>query len=514
MKPILYLSLFLFSCAHIVPPEGGKRDTQAPKVLKTIPEQNSLNVKPSKLTLYFDEFIDLKEARKNISLTPDIDFYPSFKIIKKRLYLELPSDSFKNNTTYTLNFGKSIVDINESNVLEDYTFSFSTGNQLDTLSIFGTVVKVKENKSIENALVLFKKTDNDLRYSTKSSASGSWKLKNLSPGTYYFTIHSDKNLNKKLDIGELYYKRTLEIKTNQDLKKIILIPYTDYDSIKLEVVSVNIIDDNTLGIKFSRNLKNIHNIKYSLLDGNNKKQDPLIETNRSDSFHLLHPFTENDTLQLKIFTDTLQVFLLVQKEKRKKRKNEYSINDKLIRKGDPIIVNSIIPFDKIDINKVLFNQSLKASQIEKKNPYQIHIFPPSFESTDLFFSEGAFTDINGDQNTSDTIKDIRFANTEQTGNLEFSIMDSTLTSEVDLMVKLFNEKHEFILKTKYNQVNKLKELLPGKYSLEVWEDLNKNEKWDAGNYYKNEDPEKTILLIDFITIKENWDNLGVEIYMD
>ena len=121
--------------------------------------------------------------------------------------------------------------------------------------------------------------------------------------------------------------------------------------------------------------------------------------------------------------------------------------------------------------------------------------------------------MNGEDNLTDTIS-IQIAEEEQTGNYEFTVKDTLINYNGNLQIKVSNENNEYILNTKLNELNKLRGLLPGTYTLEVYEDQNSNGVWDEGNYFENLYPEKILVLKDFIIIKPNWDTTGVEIYLD
>ena len=45
------------------------------------------------------------------------------------------------NTTYKLAFGNAISDLNESNVLQNFEYIFSTGSTIDSLKISGQVLE-------------------------------------------------------------------------------------------------------------------------------------------------------------------------------------------------------------------------------------------------------------------------------------------------------------------------------------------------------------------------------------
>lgn len=129
------------SCANTHgTPSGGPKDTIPPVVVKMLPDSNAINfpVSKGKITITFNEYVQLKEPSKNIILSPPQKKRPKTSIKGKSIVVtfEEPLDP---NTTYSLNFGNSIVDNNESNPLPFFTYTFSTGGSIDTMMLSGSV---------------------------------------------------------------------------------------------------------------------------------------------------------------------------------------------------------------------------------------------------------------------------------------------------------------------------------------------------------------------------------------
>jgi uncharacterized protein (DUF2141 family) len=220
MKRFLLLLIIAFlvqSCARIGSPVGGKKDTLAPKFLSSNIDSTRVNVPRNikELRLDFDEYITLKDINKNLNISPPI---PNIKRIlpsniANKFVLIQWSDTLQANTTYNFNFGNSIVDNNEANVLPYFNFAFSTGDKLDDLYISGEVkdalVAKKPTGTNENKLVigLYKVKDTiDYKkkpyYITKVDADGYYELNYLSPGKYKIIAFEDENGNSMYDPGK------------------------------------------------------------------------------------------------------------------------------------------------------------------------------------------------------------------------------------------------------------------------------------------------------------------------
>jgi hypothetical protein len=514
VKGLLPLIL-LYSCAQIVIPDGGQKDVNPPVLIKSIPQQNSVSSYPKTIDLYFDENIEIKNQLENISITPKFSSIPKIKIKKNKIELELERDSLKHNTTYCINFGKGIVDINEGNVLENFYYTFSTGNSIDTASVYGSVIAVKENKPIDKSTVLIKNLYTTVIYETTSDKNGEWKINNIAPDSYSLLAFKDNNSNKLLDINELYYYDTLSIKEKP--RNIIskLIPFlSQFDSIRLSVLKCNYINENCISIKLNKQPTDINAIKYTFdLDLNKKDFLNIISTTKADSFLIIHPFYVRDTLIFTVKTDTLQTFTIPQPKKRKKEILKLTSVALLTRKGDPNYITSTVPVKRINTEKIKINGLNTGFIIKNIFPNKLYIQAEISSNRQIIFEPGALTDINGQENKGDTIL-IKIATDEETGNYEFVVKDSTLNYKGTVLVKIGNPFSEYIITTQINKVNQIRGLLPSNYSIEIWEDDNSNGLWDEGNYYEKKIPEKILFLKDFITIKPNWDTAGVEIYID
>ena len=125
-------------CAVPQKPQGGPRDVAPPKLLKATPANLTRNFSAKQIQLEFDEYYKLSNQYQEINITPVQEKQPEYKIKGKTLVINL-NDTLQQETTYVINFGKAITDVNESNVLNNFTYVFSTGNQIDSLKISGTV---------------------------------------------------------------------------------------------------------------------------------------------------------------------------------------------------------------------------------------------------------------------------------------------------------------------------------------------------------------------------------------
>ncbi|MFL5809069.1 MAG: Ig-like domain-containing protein [Flavisolibacter sp.] len=193
---LLFISVAAFwsfvptGCANIIPPAGGPRDTLPPALVKAEPGDSALNFRAKQVVLTFDELIDLKDVANNLIFTPIFERSPI--ITAKGRTLTIPfRDTLQPNTTYVLNFGNAIVDINEGNPLTNFTYTFSTGPALDSLELNGRVI-VAETGGIDTTLtVLLHKRLNDSAvmnntpmYAVRLDREGNFHFKHLPRDTF------------------------------------------------------------------------------------------------------------------------------------------------------------------------------------------------------------------------------------------------------------------------------------------------------------------------------------------
>jgi len=182
----------LTGCANIIPPTGGPRDSLPPMLVKVTPPDSSKEFNSKKIVFTFDEFIDQpQDITKNLVISPNYTIPPTIEPKLRTLTVTL-KDTLEPNTTYYINFGDAIKDINEGNVLHNFSYIFTTGNTIDTLQLGGKVI-LAETGGIDTTLtVMLHRSAEDSavsnenpRYITKLDGKGNFQFRYLPAGTYY-----------------------------------------------------------------------------------------------------------------------------------------------------------------------------------------------------------------------------------------------------------------------------------------------------------------------------------------
>ena len=188
---LLPLTFYLFtSCARMGSPDGGWYDDTPPQVINTTPADKSTNIKAKKIVIQFNEFIKLEDAQNKVIVSPPQLEQADVKAAGKRIVVQL-KDSLKENTTYTVDFSDAISDNNEGNPMGNYTYSFSTGPNIDTMEVSGYVLNAEDLEPVKGILVglysnlsdtIFRK-EPMIRVS-RTDGSGHFTVKGVAHGTY------------------------------------------------------------------------------------------------------------------------------------------------------------------------------------------------------------------------------------------------------------------------------------------------------------------------------------------
>lgn len=203
---LLTIITFIFTgCAKISSPAGGPRDKTPPEVVESEPVNGARNFKGKKLVITFNEFIVLEKINDKFMVSPPMSKKPDVYIRGKNLVVEF-EDNLKDSTTYTFNFQDAVRDLNEGNIYDNFSFVFSTGKVIDSLSVTGKVFTALNLEYPENTSVLLYRNLADSAakkvlpdYISRADPAGNFRINNIRPGTYKLyalkDIDNSKNYN-------------------------------------------------------------------------------------------------------------------------------------------------------------------------------------------------------------------------------------------------------------------------------------------------------------------------------
>ncbi len=430
----------------MIPPSGGPRDSLPPILINAAPKDSTINFNSKKITLTFNEYVEVKEIQQNLLINPVQKTQPIIDYKLNNVFITL-KDSLEPNTTYNINFGNSIKDINEGNVAKNTNYVFSTGSKIDNNYINGNIVLAKDGKIDSTLIVVLHSNLSDTailkhkpKYVSKLDGLGNFEFNNL-PNILFNVFVLPNDFSKKYDdstklFGFLNYsvlatdstfKSTIYAFKEKEV--IVLNKQNELNSGKEDkklkyLISTNLnkydINDTTFNILFNKEIKISSSEALMLLDSNNKKVEKF-------SFYIDSNF-KTIVVKNKLVVNA-NYSLIIDKEM-----IQDTLNNKL-SKTDTIKISA---FKESDYGKL----KIKLNNIGTNAVLQI-------------------------------LKDGR-------------IINSITIKSKEIKLELFK---------------------PGEYDVAILIDENKNGVWDTGNYKLKLQPEKVISLSTKLIVKANWDNV-------
>ena len=208
---VMFASAFLWRCANISSPQGGPKDSLPPIIVSAAPGFGATNFKGKEIYIGFNEYVVIKDQQKEFFTSPMMKRNPTITTSGKGIRITI-LDTLEENQTYALNFGNSVVDNNEGNVLSDLRYVFSTGDRIDSMVMSGYTVSASKGDSVSKSLIFFYPAEADsipeydsllLKYKpvavARAANNGIFIAQNLKPIDYKIYAIEDKNNNFTYD---------------------------------------------------------------------------------------------------------------------------------------------------------------------------------------------------------------------------------------------------------------------------------------------------------------------------
>lgn len=445
---IYTLSITNSGCAQIGMPTGGDRDSLAPVLVRASPDLKATNVQGNRISLTFNEYVQVEDAFKNVLVTPVPKGNPEIRFNLKTVTVRL-KDSLLPNTTYSINFGNSIRDVNENNIYKDFTYVFSTGDRIDSLQLSGKVILAETGKTDSTLMVLLYRnatdtsvTKNRPDYIARVNPEGNFTFKYLPEGNFRLYALKDgdgnKSYNSKTEMfGFLPDDKSITIAETDSTANVLLYAY---EQEKPKPVGA------TAAVPKPKLEKKL---RYTGLPS---KQD------------LLNPLT--------------------------------------ITFNNPVTVDS----QKIYLTDTNYNRIPDVKFSIDSTDTQLTLATDWKPETDyvLFVDKEIAKDSLGNTLTKgDTIRFVT-KKTEDYGRIVMRFTNLDLGKNPVLQfLEGETVKYSYPI-TSLEWSNQ--RFPPGDYGIRILFDNNKNGKWDPGDFSKKLQPETTILLPQKLGIKANWDN--------
>lgn len=520
----LIVCLSFVQCANMQKPTGGPKDSIAPKLLSITPENLARNFKEKEIVLTFDEFIKTVNPQKEFSVSPDLETQPIYKVRKKSFIIQLP-DTLEENTTYTINFGKGLVDYNEGNPFINYNYVFATGDELDSLSISGQVKNGYSkdfdlSKDKEMIAILIPTAKDSIfgkkkaSYYTTVDSSGNFSFNNLREDTYRVYALKDVNNDKIFNgndewIG--FLKDSIHLTENVSGIKL---EYTKGKAAIFRSLDKKVDADGAILLTFNREVEDleIKLLEPTALDANKiVRIAPTQDTAKIYLENLDFDSLKIELSELNKIIDTINIRKGRNIKVNQKIQPQLNISNKVDRVKH-IELTSAYPIASVDKNKVLIMEdsvSRRNFQLEQdsinRELYHIRFnWKPNLDY-ELVLEEkaliGPFDEFNEEFKAKFTLNE-----TENYGDITLTF--TGLNQEQNYIIELIDEEKEITYDNKKlpsNHILSYKKYPGGKYSLRVIEDFNKNGKWDSGDVYQLKQAERIWYLDRTFTIRANWE---------
>ena len=451
---LLYtLLVFTAGCAQIIPPTGGPRDSLPPVMLGAVPKDSTLNFTGNKIILTFDEYIQLERPEEQLIVSPVPKVSPLIEAKLKEITIRI-KDTLEENTTYSINFGKALKDLNEGNPAKQFTYIFSTGKYIDSSSLSGKVTLAETGRPDSTLIVMLHRNFEDSvvskekpRYFTRLDSAGRFTFNNIAPGRYNIFALKDQG-------GQKMYLR------NSDL-------FAFYNSMLT-------VGDN-----------NIHPLLYAFAEEPEERRPGSTKAGAT---------TKATTAK-------------------KDKKLSYSINLESNQQdllGDLTLTFSE-PLQSFDSNKLHLTDTLfqpvSGYRIEADSVNKLFTLSyPWKEEQDfqLILEKDIAKDSSGTELAkADTIRFKTKKNSEY-GRLKLRLQNLDTAQHI-VLVFYKADKIEKSQPVTGREVN-FTLFHPGDYEIRILYDRNSNGKWDTGNYWKRIQPEKIVSDGKKYTVRPNWDN--------
>ncbi|MDX9790167.1 MAG: Ig-like domain-containing protein [Candidatus Kapabacteria bacterium] len=523
---LLLFSLLFVACARKGTITGGVKDTIPPVMTFSSPKNYTTNFSVSEIKLEFDEYVRVKDASKQLIVSPPMNPAPEItpSNASKKLTIKL-KDSLLPNTTYSFNFGNSIQDHNEGNPYHQFTYVFSTGTYIDSLTLGGRI-KDAFNPTADNfvSVMLYEYNETfydsiiykeNPRYITNTLDSAtSFRLNNLKEGKYLLVALKDNNNNYKFDPKSdkvAFYPKPISIPDDSSLYELELFR----EILPFKAVRISQTAESRAYLAFEGNSKDV---TVTASDFNKEIPIKITSLEGKDSLQIWFPNIKADSLKITAQKDDyFKEFTLKTKKMKADSLTVTASRSGTLNFRDTLGLKSSTPIEKTDISKISIMKSdstfvsFNTKYNDQKQEIKFDFEKSPNQKYVLTVLPDAITDIYN--KSTDTLT-FRFNTRDYTdyGNLTLKLNG---LKSYPAIVDLTDVKGKTLASAYIETGNTISfDLLqPELFTIRIIYDENKNGIWDTGNYLEKRMPEEVIYISTPIDVRSNWDveqtiNLG------
>jgi hypothetical protein len=512
----------MFGCAKRGSITGGLKDTLAPVLVSSTPKNLSTDFKGNEITLYFDEYVKLKNINKQLIISPPMKYEPLITPTNVSKFIKIQiKDTLQPNTTYSFNFGQSITDNNEGNALNQFKYIFSTGSYIDSLTLNGKIKDAYE-KNVDNfvSVMLYEVNDKfkdsmiykeNPRYITNTLDSmRTFKFENLKAGKYLMIALKDKGSNNKYNpkddkIGFLKNYITVPSDTVYELELF-------KETLPLKTFKPIQASGNRLLLPYEgkQNFKN--SLPKIVLKNNNEILETIVtQFPKKDSLQIWYKPLKSDSLSLEVNKDNYsKKFTFRVKDQKKDTLNIKAVQNGVINFRDRFTLDTETPLVKFDKSKIrLVNKDSAAVEYtteydEFDQKLYIDFKKEPSEKYNITFFPGALTDFY--EKTNDTLSyKLTTKELADYGNLVLNLKN---VKRFPIIIELTNKKGDQVLASAYSEEKTTIEfnlVQPESFTIRVIYDDNKNKLYDTGSFLNKTYAEEVFYYQEEYDVRANWD---------
>jgi hypothetical protein len=563
------LPLLVYRCANPVMPQGGPKDAEPPMVVASEPPDFTRHFSSKRISIEFNEFVNLKDINKQFLASPTFSKQPEFKTQGKKLLIVL-NDSLRRNTTYSLYLGDAITDITESNPLKDFSYVLSTGSSIDSMELGGIVRNAFDLKPAEGIIAMLYLDENDTLaidslplkvppyYISKTNKEGRFSIRNLRPEKYLLFALKDANANYFYDQPneEIAFVDTLVVATpayipvpdttksdslnnvsdslkpaqnltdKPAMRQVKRDPVAQYELFLFDeadtvqrIANSIVNSDHQIFIQLKRPATNL---KIDIVNRDSLAYVPIKKISAgNDSVWMWFPHYNHDTVQLivsadNMLSDTLDFKLTKEDNQQKGRKSEKV--KALNIAGPPSYIDFYKPLKLVFGNPVDSVAVDSFRLIADKDTLMVGFaFADSIRKTatlkfelkpDLKYSLYLPVESFTDIfgfKSDSTVFNFSTRATDAYGSLKLKVELPTVSGQY--IIQMMTEK-EVVLKQdtlSFSKVLIYNYITPQKLVFKAIHDSNSNGKWDAGEYKRKRQPERVYYNSKPLEIRANWE---------
>jgi uncharacterized protein (DUF2141 family) len=517
---LFFITSLVLGCANRGTPSGGDKDEDPPVIKRVNPENFSTQFSGDEIEIEFDEFVKIKNAQKQLIISPPLDNQPSIYPLggaSKTITIKI-KDTLKPNTTYAFNFGESIVDNNEENPYPYFRYVFSTGDAIDSLSVKGYVVDALEEEPDKFVSVMLYEVDSTYtdsivfkekpRYITNTLDSlTSFSVDNIKAGTYKLIALKDQSNNYTFDqkqdkiafiedyvtvptdsVYELkLFKEVVNfkaIKPKQENGKKIIFPYEG----SYEDMRIKILGDTPEG--FDSKIT----------------KDPKTDT----LYYWYKPEFEVDTTLFVVSHKTaIDTFKHRFRNLERDSLQISALYSSILNFDQDFTLETTTPIVSIDSSKITIIDkdslavSFKTEVDTLLNRIALKIEKEEGQKYELTMLPNTFMDFYDETNSDTLIYSFRTKMKSEYGNIRVNLRNA----KFPLIVQLCNT-NGLVLYEKYttsSPVVDFTDVVPKQYKLRVIFDTNENRKYDPGDFLRGVQPERVSYAPKIDEVRANFD---------